>query len=25
MLYIDRLEGDTRKDAMRSIRESDWF
>ncbi len=25
MLYIDRLDGDTRKDAMRSIRESDWF
>jgi peptide deformylase len=25
MLYIDRLEGDARKDAMRSIRESDWF
>ena len=25
MLYIDRLDGDTRKDAMRSIRETDWF
>jgi peptide deformylase len=25
MLFIDRLDGDTRKDAMRSIRESDWF
>nr|KGA07892.1 MAG: peptide deformylase [actinobacterium acMicro-1] len=25
MLYIDRLDGETRKDAMRSIRESDWF
>lgn len=25
MLYIDRLEGDARRDAMRSIRASDWF
>ena len=25
MLYIDRLDGETRKDAMRSIRETDWF
>lgn len=25
ILYIDRLDGDTRKDAMRSIRESEWF
>lgn len=25
MLFIDRLDGETRKDAMRSIRESDWF
>ena len=25
MLYIERLEGDTRRDAMRTIRESDWF
>lgn len=24
-LYIDRLEGDARRDAMRSIRASDWF
>ena len=24
-LYIDRLEGDARRDAMRAIRASDWF
>ena len=24
-LYIDRLEGDARRDAMRAIRSSDWF
>ena len=25
LLFIDRLEGDRRREAMRAIRESDWF
>jgi peptide deformylase len=25
VLFIDRLDGDTRKAAMKAIRESDWF
>ncbi|MCU1482647.1 MAG: peptide deformylase [Subtercola sp.] len=25
LLYLDRLEKDTRRDAMRQVRESDWF